>query len=329
MKTYFILSLVGLFHLSGVSQNPMTIQILRDEGRELIDEDARIEVIGTDFLWTEGPLYIADGNYLLVSDIPRNKVFKIDQSGSTTEYLNPAGFMGKNFQGDEPGSNGLLLDGEGRLVLMQHGERRVARMKSPLNDPKPDYEILVDRYDGQRFNSPNDGVFDRNGNLYFTDPIYGLPQRADDPARELDFCGVYCLTTSGNLILIDSLSRPNGIALSPDEKKLYVAVSDPNQATWYQYDVKRLGKVHNKKMFYDVTELVGQPGQQGLPDGMAMHSSGYLFASGPGGLWIFNPSAQPVARVYTGKATSNCTFSDDEKSLFVTADDLVLRIEMK
>lgn len=329
MKTYFILSLVGLFHLSGVSQKPMTIQILRDEGRELIDEDARIEVIGTDFLWTEGPLYIADGNYLLVSDIPRNKVFKIDQSGSTTEYLAPAGFMGKNFHGDEPGSNGLLLDGEGRLVLMQHGERRVARMKSPLNDPKPDYEILVDRYDGQRFNSPNDGVFDRNGNLYFTDPIYGLPQRADDPARELDFCGVYCLTTSGNLILIDSLSRPNGIALSPDEKKLYVAVSDPNHATWYQYDVKRPGKVHNKKMFYDVTELVGQPGQQGLPDGMAMHSSGYLFASGPGGLWIFNPSAQPVARVYTGKATSNCTFSDDEKSLFVTADDLVLRIEMK
>lgn len=329
MKTYFILSLVGLFHLSGVSQKPMTIQILRDEGRELIDEDARIEVIGTDFLWTEGPLYIADGGYLLVSDIPHNKVFKIDQSGSTSEYLAPTGFMGKNFQGDEPGSNGLLLDGEGRLVLMQHGERRVARMKSPLNDPKPDYEILADRYDGQRFNSPNDGVFDRNGNLYFTDPIYGLPQRADDPARELDFCGVYCLTTSGNLILIDSLSRPNGIALSPDEKRLYVAVSDPNHATWYQYDIKRPGKVHNKKMFYDVTELVGQPGQQGLPDGMAMHSSGYLFASGPGGLWIFNPSAQPVARVYTGKATSNCTFSDDEKSLFVTADDLVLRIEMK
>lgn len=329
MKTYYTLSLVALFYLAGVSQNPMTIQILRDEGRKLIDENARIQVIGTEFMWTEGPLYIEDGDYLLVSDIPRNKVFKIDQTGNTSEYLAPAGFMGKNFQGEEPGSNGLLLDGEGRLVLMQHGERRVARMKSPLNYPKPEFEILADRYDGQRFNSPNDGVFDRNGNLYFTDPIYGLPQRADDPARELDFCGVYCLTASGNLTLIDSLSRPNGIALSPDEKKLYVAVSDPNHAIWYQYDVRRPGKVHNKKLFYDVTELVGQPGQQGLPDGMAVHSSGYLFASGPGGLWIFNPSAQPVARIYTGKATSNCTFSDDEKSLFVTADDLVLRIELK
>ena len=329
MKIYVILLVTGLIQLSGFSQKPMTIQILSDEAREFIDEDTRITVIGSDFMWTEGPLYIEDGEFLLVSDIPRNKVFKIDKSNRTSEYLSPAGFMGKNFQGEEPGSNGLLLDGEGRLVLMQHGERRVAMMRSSLEDPKPDFEILADRYDGRRFNSPNDGIFDQAGNLYFTDPIYGLPKRADDPARELDFCGVYCLTVKGQVILIDSLSRPNGIALSPDEKKLYVAVSDPNHATWYQYDIKRPGKIHNKKIFYDVTPLVGQSGQQGLPDGMAMHSSGNLFASGPGGLWIFKPSAQPIARIYTGKATSNCTFSADEKYLFVTADDLVLKIELK
>ncbi len=329
MKAILFLTLLSAIYLLSPVQQRLTIEILQDEARELLDEDSPLVVIGSEFMWTEGPLHIQDGNYLLVSDIPRNKVYRIDANGQTSEYLFPSGFMGKNFQGEEPGSNGLLLNQEGQLVLLQHGERRIAVMNAPLDNPEPVYSPLADRYNGRRFNSPNDAVFDRKGNLYFTDPIYGLPERADDPARELDFCGVYCLTNSGKVLLLDTLSRPNGIALSPEENRLYVSVSDPHHATWYRYDINKPGKVKHKKLFFDVTDLVGQEGQPGLPDGMAMHSKGYLFASGPGGIWIFNSEGIPVARIHTGKATSNCTFSADEKRLFITADDVVLRLDLK
>src|SRR5690606_23604266 len=138
---------------------------------------------------------------------------------------------------------------------------------------------------------------------------YGLPKGMNDPSKELGFQGVFCLKTSGELVLLDTLSRPNGIAISPDGRRLYVAVSDPSHAVWYHYKVVKLGKVKNRKLFYDVTHLVGQKGQQGLADGMKIRSEGYLFASGPGGLWIFNRKGNPLARIYTGKNTSKCAFS--------------------
>ena len=306
-----------------------SIEVLDDEALMLLDVNNSIEVIGSGFAWTEGPLYIEKGNYLLFSDIPNNKVFKIDGEGKTTEYLRHSGHLGECTDCPEPGSNGLLLSPKGELVLMQHGERRVAKMKTTLDNPKPEYDVLVDRYQGKRFNSPNDGVFDAMGNLYFTDPPYGLPKLMDDPNKELDFQGVYCLTTSGEIILVDKLSRPNGIATSIDGSKLYVAVSNPEHAVWYQYDIIEAGKVVNKRIFYDVTHLIGQEGEQGLPDGMAMHSKGYLFASGPGGIWIFNEAAKPIARIHTGEKTANCTFNTDEKILFMTADDYVLKLALK
>ncbi|HZJ19504.1 MAG TPA: SMP-30/gluconolactonase/LRE family protein, partial [Pricia sp.] len=263
------------------------------------------------------------------SDIPKNKVFKIDVEGKISEYLSPSGYLGQGSYGKEPGSNGLLLSPEGELVLLQHGERQVAKMKASLSDPTPDYEILINNYEDKRFNSPNDGVFDADGNLYFTDPPYGLPEQMEDPTKELDFQGVYCLKKSGELILIDKLTRPNGIALSPDGLQLYVAVSDPEHAVWYRYDVTNPGKILNKRLFFDVTDLVGKEGQQGLPDGMKMHDKGYLFATGPGGLWIFNPQAKPIARIHTGEATSNCAFTTDQKTLFMTADNYVLKLKLR
>lgn len=329
---YSVLKVIGVLILIpglGIAQNRFSIEILDREAEQVLSPDAKIEIIGTGFMWTEGPLYVEDGDYLLVSDIPQNKVFKIDSTGRTLEYLHPSGFLGSHFTGEEPGSNALLLNQEGNLVLMQHGERRVGLMKAPLDDPKPIYESLAERYKGHRFNSPNDGVFDKNGNLYFTDPIYGLPKRAADPQRELEFCGVFCLKKTGEVVLLDSLTRPNGIALSPEGDHLYVAVSDPHHAVWYQYKLTRKGKLKKRKIMYDVTHLVGQEGQQGLPDGMKVHSSGFIFASGPGGLWVFNSRGTPVARIYTGKNTSNCAFSGDEKTLFITADDLVLEVGLK
>jgi len=326
---FLALAIVTLTASSQEKQHEFSIEILSDEALQLIEPDTEIEVIGRGFTWTEGPLWIPNGNYLLFSDIPKNKVFKIDVEGNTTEYLYPSGYMGESAYGKEPGSNGLLLSPNGELVLMQHGERQVAKMTSSLSDPKPAYETLVDNYGGKRFNSPNDGVFDVDGNLYFTDPPYGLPEQMEDPTKELDFQGVYCLKTSRELILVDTLSRPNGIALSPDGSKLYVAVSDPEHAVWYQYDISNPGKTLNKQLFYDVTDLIGKVGQQGLPDGMKMHHQGFLFATGPGGLWIFNAHAKPVARIFTGEATSNCAFTADQRTLFMTADDYVLKLQLQ
>ncbi len=331
MNKIFLSFLIAMVYLTAVCQenHKFSVEILDDQALQIINKDAEIVVVGSGFSWTEGPLWIANGNYLLFSDIPNNKVFKLDDQGEITEFLSPSGYMGENFGGEEPGSNGLLLNRKEELILLQHGERRIVKMNAPLNEPKPNYEVLVSHYKKKRFNSPNDGVFDANGNLYFTDPPYGLPKRMDDPNKELDFQGVYCLLTSGEVVLVDTLTRPNGICFSPDGSKLYVAVSDPEHAVWYQYDVASPGKIANKKLFYDVTELVGQQGQQGLPDGMKMHSSGNLFATGPGGLWIFNEVGKPIARIQTGQATANCAFTSDEKTLYLTADDYLLKVALK
>ncbi len=309
-------------------QNP-GIEILDDEALTLIHADSSLEIMASGFEWTEGPLWLEQQQLLLFSDIPNNTVFQIGEDGETKVYLKPSGYTGTLPRGGETGSNGLILDPEGELVLLQHGDRRVAKMDAPLHNPVAEYSTLVDNFQGKRLNSPNDGVYDGAGNLYFTDPPYGLEGNMDDPAKELGFQGIYCLKTDGELILVDSLSRPNGIAFSPDGSRLFVANSDPQHAVWYQFDVSAPGEVSNKRLFFDSTDLVGQEGQQGLPDGMKMHSSGNLFASGPGGIWIFNPAGKPIARIYTGEATSNCAFSADEKTLFMTADDYVLKLALR
>ncbi len=305
------------------------IEILDEQATEIIDEDASIKVLASGFTWTEGPLWIEKGGYLIFSDIPNNKVYKLDAQGDTTTYITPSGYTGVGSYGSEPGSNALLLNQNGELILMQHGDRRVAIMNASIENPESNFNTVVDNYRGQKFNSPNDGVLDRLGNLYFTDPPYGLPHKMEDIGKELPFQGVYGQLASGELVLLDSLTRPNGITLSTDQKRLYVAVSDPNHAVWYQYDLITPGQVANKQIFYDATVLVGQEDQQGLPDGMKMHSKGFLIATGPGGLWVFNLSGEPVARVYIGQLTSNCALSTDEKRLFLTADDYILEVALK
>lgn len=305
------------------------VEILDNEALNVIDPNAKIEILGSGYTWTEGPLWIEQGNFLLFSDIPNNQVHKIDANGNGSVFLSPSGYTGEVPRGGEMGSNALLLDREGNLILLQHGDRRVARMNTDWNAPKSDFKTVVGHYNGKKFNSPNDAVFDAQQNLYFTDPPYGLEKLEKDPVKEIDFQGVYFSGTKGKAVLMDStLTKPNGINLSPDGKKLYVAVSDPKHAVWYRYNVLAPGKLDNKQIFYDATELVGKEGEQGLPDGMKMKSNGYLFATGPGGVWIFNQDAKPIAKIRTGEATSNCAFSADEKRLFITADDFVLGVDL-
>lgn len=305
-----------------------SIEILDNEALNVIDPKATIEVLARGFTWTEGPLWIEEGNYLLFSDIPNNKVYKLDDDLEVSSYLEPSGYTGEGTYGDEPGSNGLILNKKGELILLQHGDRQVVKMNASLDQPKSDFIMLAASYNGQKLNSPNDGFLDQEANLYFTDPPYGLPLKQDDPKKELKFQGVYSLLNSGELVLLDKLTKPNGIGQSPDGSTLYVAVSDPNHAVWYQYDIIKPGKVTNKRIFYDVTPLIGKEGQQGLPDGLKINSKGYLFATGPGGIWIFNSSAKAIARIHTGQLTSNCAFGSDEKRLFMTADDYILAIDL-
>lgn len=307
-----------------------SIEILDDTAKDILDSNAEITILASGFEWTEGPLYIEDGDYLLFSDIPNNKVYKLDAENDTITYLHPSGFSGDAFTGAEPGSNGLLLSPEGELVLMQHGNRQVAKMNTSLSNPKEDYSALADNYKGKRFNSPNDACYDSMGNLYFTDPPYGLPGQMNDPEKELDFQGVYCLLTTGELLLVDATNtRPNGLGISPDGKSLYVAISDPEQAIWNKYSINSPGIVSDKIKIADATHLVGQKNEPGLPDGLKVNRQGIIFATGPGGLWIFNPEGKAIARIRTGQKTANCAFGKDEKRLFMTADDYILAVDLK
>jgi gluconolactonase len=309
-----------------------TIERLDPAFDELIGKDAQLEALATGFEWVEGPVWVPrDGGYLLFSDIPRNSVFKWQEGVKTqlgngiSMYLKPSGYTGKATNLREPGSNGLLLDKEGRLVLMQHGDRQVARQ-----DKDGKITILADRYEGKRFNSPNDGVFKSNGDLYFTDPPYGLMVKGSDdfPARELDFCGIYRLTPAGKLTLLTKeMSRPNGITFSPDEKTLYVANSDPAKAVWMAFDVQSDGTLGKGRVFHDATQWVGK--KKGLPDGMKVDQKGNLFATGPGGVLVFTPQAKLLGIIATGVPTSNCNWGNDGNVLYVTADKTLTRIKTK
>lgn len=303
-----------------------SIERLSDQLDEIISPDAKLEILADGYEWTEGPVWISQGNYLLFSDIPPNSIFKWKEGEGDTLYLKPSGFTGENFEGNEPGSNGLILDNQGRLVLCQHGDHRIARMTTPLDEPAPEFETIVDSYQGKRLNSPNDLAYLSNGDLYFTDPPYGLPGGADSEAKELDFQGVYRYSeTNKELVLLtDELSRPNGIGFSPDGKTMYVANSDPKRAIWMAYDVNDEGNIENGRVFYDATDMTADA--PGLPDGFAVHSDGYLFATGPGGVWIFSPQGEHLGTIKTGQATANCTFNADESVLYITADMYLMRL---
>jgi gluconolactonase len=290
---------------------------------QLIAPEAKLEKLAEGFDWSEGPVWVKQGGYLLFSDIPRNSVMKWQPEAGISLFLKPSGYTGEGSWGDEPGSNGLLIDREGRLILCQHGDRRMARLKDDRT-----FETLVDNYQGKKLNSPNDACYKSNGDLYFTDPPYGLPKRYDDPHRELDFCGVYRLGTDGKLTLLTSeMTRPNGIAFSPDEKKLYVAQSDPEAALWKVFDVRDDGTLEKGRVFFDVTSWVKT--KPGLPDGLKVDQHGNLFATGPGGVHVFSPEGTLLGSIDTGERTANCNWGEDGTTLYITADMYLCRIKTK
>lgn len=300
------------------------LERLDDAFDEIVAPDAKIEVLASGFTWTEGPLWVQDDHdgHLLFTDIPRNSIFRWTPGRGIELFMSPSGYTGISFYGLEPGANGLALDPKGRLVACEHGDRRV----SVLTDGGGKL-TLADRFEGKRFNSPNDLCFDSAGNLYFTDPPYGLPQRADDPRRELDFCGIFRLDTAGKLTLLSKqLARPNGIGLSPDEKTLYVAQSDPELPIWMAFPIADDGSLGEGRQLYNAKEHLKE--FPGLPDGLAVAPSGTIFGSGPGGIYVFTAEGKLLGRILTGGRTSNCTLSPGGDWLYITADSRLCRIAL-
>lgn len=329
----------------------------------LIPKDAEIEVLAKGFTWAEGPLWMPDEKseargYVLFSDIPRNSIFKWEEGQGISLFMKPSGYTGVEYYGLEPGSNGLIRDPVGRLVMCEHGDRRISVLTKGGGK-----RTLVDNYRGKRLNSPNDGCFDSKGNLFFTDPPYGFPDREKDERQELGFYGVYWLsapmqrnvgwswtpkgyerddgvkpfTVSVHVdegpgrrlkLLTKEMTRPNGIALSPDEKTLYVAQSDPRAALWKAFPIERgeVGSVSlgKSRVVADVTEHVGK--MPGGCDGLKVDEKGHLFATGPGGVWIMTPEGEPLGRIETGQRTANCNWGNDGRTLYITADSFLLRV---
>jgi len=317
-------------HVNQHSEHATSIEVFDDRALEVIDPKAKITIEGTGYSWSEGPVWVEDHNFLLFTDVPQNVVYKYTEKEGVTEYLRPSGATGLHEGDSQEGANGLLINAAGELVMMHHGDRRVAKLDAPLDKPMPKYTTLAGTYDSKRFNSPNDGVFHSNGDLYFTDPPYGLKEQRNDPNKQIDFDGVFRLKKDGTVVLEDStIKYPNGIVLSPDEKKAFVAASDKEAATWYVFDVDGEGSLKNKQTLYDATSLVGKPDEKGLPDGMVTHSSGHIFATGPGGVYLFSQTGEVLAKIRTGKATANCTLSADEKTLYMTAHDTLMKVSLK
>jgi gluconolactonase len=316
--------LQGLFDTTLSAQNAAVLVRLDPRFDRLVPHGAVLEKLADGFTWVEGPAWDRHGGFLVFSDIPKNAVLKWQEGRDVSVFLQPSGYTGSTpFAGREPGSNGLTFNAAGRLVLCEHGDRRIARLEADGRKT-----TLVDRYEGKRLNSPNDLVFTSQGDLYFTDPPFGLPRAFDDPGKELPFSGVFRLSRTGRLTLLTTdLKAPNGLAFSPDEKTLYVSNADPDRAVWMAYDVGDDGTLRNGRVFFDATPWVSST-KPGLPDGLKVDRDGHLFATGPGGIYVFAPDGTHLGSIETGVPTANLTWGDDGSVLYVTANTAIYRLKL-
>jgi len=324
MKLYFLL-LISFFTTAVLAQEKEgAVEILKPEMNAFFNQDSKIEILASGFEWSEGPVWVPQLNGLLFSDVPENKVFLWSPNKGLSVFLDPSGYTGAVSRTGESGSNGLTLDKNGHLILCQHGDRRVAKLSS-WSFEQPHYETLVDQFEGKRFNSPNDLVFSKEGTLFFTDPPYGLNQQDQDPQKELPHNGVYKLATDGSLSLItDRLERPNGIALSLDEKTLYVANSYATNPIILAIDLSTTP--YQSSVFFDGSELIKT--RKGLFDGLKVHSSGIIFATGPGGVLVLDPEGNHLGSIRTNGPTANCAFDTQEDYLYLTSDAYLTRIKL-
>ena len=327
MKKYLSICLMlGFLVLQSQKTKIGSLEFLDPRMEELIDKNAKIELLAEGFDWAEGPVWVDRLNGVLFSDVPNNKVYMWNEEKGLSIFLEPSGMTNYSPTNKLDGSNGLALDKNGNLILCQHGDRTIARLKK-WNFKKPSFDIIVEKYEGKRLNSPNDLVFDKSGSIYFTDPPYGLKIQDDDPLKELNFNGIYRWSESKGIELLSkSMKRPNGIILSEDEKTVYVGNSDKDNNVIIAFDNEKNGLV-NERVFFDGNKL--SKNRVGLFDGLKLHSSGIIFTTGPGGVLLLDSKGKHLGTIMPGKATANCAFDSDESYLYLTSDNVLARIKLK
>lgn len=285
----------------------------------LVPPAAQVEKLAGGFQFTEGPLWFPAG-HLWFSDVVGNVVRQWSPDGKVIEILRPGGYDGTDAPaGAFIGPNGMIADKDGAVLLCQHGNRRIVRISRDRQ-----VTTLVEKYEGKRLNSPNDLIYRSDGSLYFTDPPYGLTGGDQDPKKELPFNGVFRLARGRLQVAIRDMSRPNGLALSPDEKTLYVGNSDEKRKVWMRYDVKPDGGVENARVFFDVTAQTAD----GLPDGMKVDELGNLYCTGPGGVWVFSAAGKHLGTIKPAETPANCNWGDDGRTLYMTARTGLYRIRL-
>lgn len=306
-----------------------SVQIFDESAKIFVNEDSKIELLADSLFLSEGPLWIESLNSLLFTQVASNKVFKWNVNDGLSVYLDPSGYTG--IVPAEPdglvGSNGMVLNSNGDLILAQHGDRRVAKLIDWDNET-PEFETLAGRYNDKLFNSPNDLVYADNGDLYFTDPPYGfgLEKLLTSELKEQPVNGVYKLTKSGEVVLlVEDILLPNGIAISNDNKTLYVNSSDVEYPIITKFDITENG-LENREIFFDGSELIKS--SEGWFDGLKVHSSGNIFSTGPGGVLILTPEGKHLATIGTTSNALNCAFGNNEEYLYITAFDYLARVKL-
>ena len=306
-----------------VTPQEVNVEVIRlDPAMDaVVGPNPKILKLAEGFKFTEGPVWVSEGNYLLFSDPNSNVIYKYTKDGMLSVFRQPSGYSGADIaEYGQPGSNGLTLDAQGRLTIDEHGNHRVSQLEKDGT-----LTVLVDSYEGKRLNSPNDLVYKSDGTLYFTDPPFGLPKFFDDPRKELPFSGVYSSKDGKLTLLIKDLKGPNGIAFSPDEKYLYVGNWDPEKKVVMRYEVNADGTLSNGKIFFDMTSA---PGEDAI-DGVKVDQQGNIYVSGPGGLWVISPEGKHIGTIIAPKHIHNMAWGgEDGKTLYLCARSGLYRMQL-
>tara|TARA_B110000444_G_scaffold261334_1_gene312703 strand:+ start:1324 stop:2301 length:978 start_codon:yes stop_codon:yes gene_type:complete len=323
MKKLILFFLFIPYMLIGQNEFIGSVERLSDEMDKFISIDSKIEIIAKGFSWSEGPVWSKKLNAVLFSDVPKNIIYKWDQKNGLDVFLDQIGYSGIVPNSKKSGTNGLIIDHNGNLIICMHGDRRIVK----LTDWKSNKVFpIITSFNNKLFNSPNDLVYDSKKNLFFTDPPYGLQGGDNDKLKELEFNGVFRLSNNGQLkVLIKNLSRPNGIAISVDEKTLYVANSDSKNPVIMKYKITNEG-VENPEVFFNGTELSKK--EIGLFDGLKIHPTGTVFATGPGGVLLINPDGNHIGTIKTEVRSANCAFDDKFEYLYMTSHQYLTRIRI-